>query len=283
MAVILTKIVLLRDGLKGINVDGIFPREKTGLTVKVEVSGMKYPIPVPYELKNLFQRGRRYLLHVCGLWDKSYDQYYKKGQLVEVANPDETYYKVVQLIQNTRMTGIARNNGKYVLTGSYINEWKMVVALKTPGINVEVQYDDYPKLDKYISIVMEKYADFIVAKELAKQNAKQFALDFNEGDSKTIEELEALGEKELEAYMIRKLEEGGALVLQNSDMEEMSDKKEEVPELDENPPMTADQEVPDKEPTAEEVYGDGKEEPKGEAEVSDKKEPITDVEEVPEI
>jgi hypothetical protein len=209
--------------MRGVEYVADSPVFKQNVEIKTSAK-VTYPLPVPDEIKNLIQRMKRYMLHLSGHWIKEYDKFLSKGEIVDTGDNDENYYKLVSLMQKTKVETIARVNNKFDIKGIFINEWHLVVKIEVKGITINTGYSDYTKVNKGMNHIFDLTTAWIFEDNIRKMNSTQYMLKLWEGKEELLERLNDLDEGQIDELMIKHLEEKGHLVLQE-DLEHKTDEK----------------------------------------------------------
>ncbi len=246
MSQTIVKVKLLNNGMKGIEFHAEDPIVKENVIIKGFIKKV-YPIPLPSDIIQLIQRMKRYLLHMSGYWRKEFDQYIVKGELIDIADPDPTYYDLMKLFNNTRIEEISRFKGKYSILGFYMNDWKFHVKILVNSITIDTGYDDYDKLDRGMKHIFKSITEFIEDERLRKMEPKQYMLDLWEGKSEMLQRLDGLDDDQIAELQAKVMEEKGYIVLKQEDDDEtnletdepkhVSESEEKVEVKDENPDM----------------------------------------------
>lgn len=228
----IVKIKLLNDGMKGLEYHTQLPVVKDNVTI-MTFSKVIYPIPVPKDIRNLIQRMKKYMLDLTGYWQDEYDQYVSKGEIIATTDAGPEYYRLMKIMQNTRVEELSRFKGKYNIIGYYINKWKMPIKLNASGITVDIGYEAYEKLDTGMNHIFDTITAFIEDKHFQKMDAKQYAFDFWGDNEAMMQRIEGLNDEQLEELQAKHMEEKGYVIFKYDEntMEEednVSDVKAEV-------------------------------------------------------
>ena len=217
----IVKVKLLSDGKKGMEYHAEDPRVKDAVTIKA-FSRIVYPIPIPRDIQDLIQRMKKYLLHLSGYWQPEYDQYIDKGVIKDIADGDADYYKLLKLMQSTKVEEIARFKGKYDIIGHLINEWKLPIKISVKGINCDTNYNEYEKLNRGMQHIFSSVTDYINDDSFRKMESKQYCLDFFDGKEEMQERIEAFDDDQVDEMMTKIMEEKGMIVIRPEESEEES-------------------------------------------------------------
>ena len=229
------KLINLGNG--GLEVEAVSPLIKENPVTKEKIQvlthtkGYKYPIPISNSIQDLFKRMRRYLLEINGYWKDSYDQYVEKGEVIDKgSNMTAEYYEVLNYMQKTVVTGVELTlDGRIRLEGVLINSFGVSVNLKTPAIKFADSYDGFSRLTTGCKRIMEATDAFISNKMMEKINSRQYLLALFSSDKDKQEEINEMGEDELDSAMITELEKRRFVVIVHPS--EMSEEKEPVQDI----------------------------------------------------
>lgn len=211
----IVSIKLLNDGMGGIEYVADNPIFKQNVEIKTSAK-VTYPLPVPEEIKQLIQRMKRYMLHLSGHWISEYDKFLVKGEIVDSGENDENYYRLVSLMQKTKVEQISRVNNRYDIKGIFINEWHLVVKIEVKGITLNTGYEDFTKLNKGMDHIFNLTTAWIFEDNIRKMNSTQYMMKLWEGKEDLLGRLTDLTEEQIDELMIKHLEEKGHLVLQEN-------------------------------------------------------------------
>lgn len=220
MSIYIVKIKLLNNGMKGLEYHAEAPEVKQNVIIKAFYK-INYPIPVPTDVKDTIQRMKRYLLHLSGHWEDTFDQYLLKGEVKDIADGTDDYYRLIALLQSTRIEELSRFKGKYDILGFFINKWKLPIPIQIKGITIDTGYEDYDKLDRGMKHIFQIVTDFIQDKDYRKMDSRQYMMDLWGAKADLVEKIDSLDDDQIDELQAEIMEQKGYIVI----------KQEEEPEV----------------------------------------------------
>lgn len=218
MSVTVNKFKLEGRGFQGVKITGTETREKDGMMVVVDID-MNFKVPLPTEIFNMVQRLKRYMLDLCGYWHPSFDEFIKQGRMVDMPQEGDKlkmYQHLMQLMDSAEVTGVAKKDAFFIITGKLTNVVGGIVGLSTPLTGPSNGYDRWDFLNRGCRSCLEEVEKFVNDRRLRLMPAKQYAL-WDEKDPEKIEQFESMSDDELLQVQIKNLESKGAIVMMPSD------------------------------------------------------------------
>lgn len=211
----ITNFKLIRNGYQGLSVKGPETIQKKQGTCVDKVSRERNT-PIPDTLREKINGLKYHFLMLTGHWDPDWDKYVRKDKsdIVDKSMPEESYKRLLDLWQKTRVQGLYMSSNKISLIGSIeVLEGKpMWVTTSKADPEDDINFEE---LEEKVFDVLERIKIFLQSDKLEMMSPHQYALDFL-----TEEEVNGMDDVQKEQFMKTKLEEKGYMIFEPDNLVE---------------------------------------------------------------
>ena len=209
------KFKLIDEGYSGITISGTERRIKDNFAMNIGVDNLTFKVPMPDDIITLTQRMKKYFLDLTGYWEERFDAYHEKGRISTEISTDQDAadaQRAKWLFDNTFITGLGENSGKWIITGTIKNMYNKKIGLATPAIGPDDQYSSFIKLRTGCHSIIEVINKWVDERKLRMMSERQIAMKLFEDDIERIEEISGMSDEQVKEIAMKHIEKQGGIV-----------------------------------------------------------------------